>query len=93
MGADDQTGCLCTCHLSESYLDVSGSHIMLYHHRGSTSLNSPMLTSRVHGFMRLSPYPYTSISSIQLETRLLRLGNMFPVIKSPMSALTSPGQA
>ncbi|GFT66501.1 uncharacterized protein TNCV_2966921 [Trichonephila clavipes] len=24
MGAGDQTGCLRTCHLSESYLDVSG---------------------------------------------------------------------
>ena len=52
-----------------------------------TSLNSPLLTCRVHGFMRLFPYLYTSICSIQLETRLIRSGNMFPVINSPMSVL------
>ncbi|GFW26772.1 uncharacterized protein TNCV_2851621 [Trichonephila clavipes] len=40
--------------------------------------------------MRLSPYPYTLISSIQLETRLFRLGSRFPVINSPMSVLTGP---
>ncbi|GFU52316.1 uncharacterized protein TNCV_3958421 [Trichonephila clavipes] len=92
MGVGDQTGCLSTCHLSESYLDVSR---VPYHanctrpipHRASTSLNSPLLTCKVHRFMRLSPYPYTSISSIQLQTRLVRPGNVFPVINSPKSVL------
>ncbi|GFV05528.1 uncharacterized protein TNCV_227391 [Trichonephila clavipes] len=60
-------------------------------HRASTSLNSPLLTCRVHGFMRLSPYP--SVSSIQLETRLVRPSKVFPVINSPMSVLTGPGEA
>ncbi|GFU10310.1 uncharacterized protein TNCV_150741 [Trichonephila clavipes] len=58
------------------------------HHRASTSLNNPLLTCRVHELMRLSPYPYTFISSIQLETRLVRPGNMFPVINSLMWVLT-----
>ncbi|GFV54652.1 uncharacterized protein TNCV_3843721 [Trichonephila clavipes] len=58
----------------------------------STILNSPLLTCRVHGFMRMSPYPYTYISSIQLETRLVRPGNVFPIINSPMSVLTGPGE-
>ncbi|GFX69065.1 uncharacterized protein TNCV_4945651 [Trichonephila clavipes] len=81
MGADDQTEGLHICHLSESYLDESGvSHItptvhVPYHHRASTSLNSPLLTCKVHGFMRLSPYPYTSISSIQLETSRQRVSS------------------
>ncbi|GFW93917.1 hypothetical protein TNCV_4221951 [Trichonephila clavipes] len=58
----------------------------------STSFNSPLLTCRVHGFKRLSPYPYTSISSIQSETRLARPGNVFLVVYSPMSVLTGPGE-
>ncbi|GFT31953.1 uncharacterized protein TNCV_3468191 [Trichonephila clavipes] len=33
------------------------------------------------------------ITSIQLETRLVRPGNVFPVINSPMSVLTAPGEA
>ncbi|GFT59231.1 uncharacterized protein TNCV_3891781 [Trichonephila clavipes] len=97
MGAGDRTGCLRACHLSESYLDVQGSHIMptahaLYHHRASTSLNSPLLTSKDHGFMRFSPYPYTSISSFQLQTRLIRPGNLFPVMNVPISVLTDTGK-
>ncbi|GFT55025.1 uncharacterized protein TNCV_2325341 [Trichonephila clavipes] len=95
MGAGDQTGCLRTCHLSESYLDISGSHIMPtahtpYHHRASTNLNSSLMTCRIHGCMRLFPYP---ISSLQLETRLVRPGNVFPLITSPMSVLTGPSEA
>ncbi|GFS77389.1 uncharacterized protein TNCV_4566221 [Trichonephila clavipes] len=91
MDVVDQTGRLYTCHMSEWYLYVSqGCHITPtayapYYHRASTSLNSLLLTYRVHGFMRLSPYPYASIGSIQLETRLVRSGNEFPVINSSMS--------
>ncbi|GFU05079.1 uncharacterized protein TNCV_574341 [Trichonephila clavipes] len=93
MGEGDQTRCLHICHLSKSYIDVS---VVPYHavcyHRASTSLNSLLLTCRVQGFMRLSPYPYTFISSIQLETRLVRPGNVFPVINNPMSVLTGPDE-
>ncbi|GFU40113.1 uncharacterized protein TNCV_3767781 [Trichonephila clavipes] len=64
-----------------------------YHHRASNRLKSPLLTRRVNGFMRLYPYLYTSISSIQLETRLVIPGIMFLVIKIPMSVLTGPGEA
>ncbi|GFW49384.1 uncharacterized protein TNCV_3058911 [Trichonephila clavipes] len=97
MVVGDQTRFLRTCHQSESYLDASGGHIMPtaytpYHHRASTSMNSPLLISRVHGFMRLSPYPYTSINSIELERRLVRPGNVFLVINSPMSVLTVPDE-
>ncbi|GFX29981.1 uncharacterized protein TNCV_2616931 [Trichonephila clavipes] len=53
----------------------------------------PAIVSCCHGFMRLSPYPYTSISSIQLVARLIRPGNVFPVINSPMSVLTGPNEA
>ncbi|GFV27626.1 uncharacterized protein TNCV_4181711 [Trichonephila clavipes] len=63
-----------------------------YHHSTTSSFNSPLLACRFHGFMRLSPYPYTSISSIQLETRLVRLGNVFPFINSSMSVLTGTGK-
>ncbi|GFW76404.1 uncharacterized protein TNCV_1581831 [Trichonephila clavipes] len=87
MCAGDQTGCLRTSHLSQSYLDAP------YQHRASTSLNSSLLKCRVYGFMRLSSYPYMFVSSIQLETRLVRLGNVFPVIKNKMSVLTGPGEA
>ncbi|GFX71917.1 uncharacterized protein TNCV_1443401 [Trichonephila clavipes] len=94
MGAGDQKGWLRNCHLSESYLDVSGvPYYAPYHHRASTSLNSPWLTCRVHGFTRLSLHPYISISSIQLETRLVGPGNMFPVVNRPMSMLTGTGEA
>ncbi|GFY27390.1 hypothetical protein TNCV_2070101 [Trichonephila clavipes] len=40
----------------------------------------------------LYPYPYTSVSSIQLQRRLVRPGNLFPVISSPMSVLTGLGE-
>ncbi|GFV34072.1 hypothetical protein TNCV_654661 [Trichonephila clavipes] len=58
MGAGDKTGCLRTSHLSESYLNDQDSHIMPtahapYHHRASINLNSPLLTCRIHGFMRM----------------------------------------
>ncbi|GBM55982.1 hypothetical protein AVEN_45131-1 [Araneus ventricosus] len=43
-----------------------------YHHRGSTRLNSPLLTNRVYGLIVLPPYSYTCIRPIQLETRLVR---------------------
>ncbi|GBL90717.1 hypothetical protein AVEN_203262-1 [Araneus ventricosus] len=59
-----------------------------YHHRGSTRLNSPLLTNRVYGLMMSSPYSYTRIRPIQLETRLVRPGNVFPVINSPMVRLS-----
>ncbi|GFY24788.1 uncharacterized protein TNCV_2689791 [Trichonephila clavipes] len=68
-------------------------HTTPYHRRASTSLNIPLLTCRAHGFMRMSLYPYTSINSNQLETKLVRPGNVFPVINSPMSVLTAPGEA
>lgn len=65
-----------------------------YHQRDSTSmnLNRTLLPCRVHGFMRLLPYPYTSIHLIQLGMRLLRPGNVFSVINSPMEMLTGPGK-
>lgn len=80
----------------QSHLDVPGvayhstAHV-LHHSRASTRMNRPLLTCRVHGFMRLSLYPYTSIRSIQFDTRLVRPGNMFSVINSSMWVLTSPG--
>ncbi|GFW01422.1 uncharacterized protein TNCV_5030721 [Trichonephila clavipes] len=94
MGEGDQTGC---CHLSESYVDVSGvpyhsNCTAPFHHRAFTGLNSSLLTCRVHGFLRLSPYPYASISSMLLETRLVRQGNVFLVISSLMSVLTGLGE-
>ncbi|GFW21923.1 cytochrome P450 4V2 [Trichonephila clavipes] len=48
---------------------------------------------KVHGFMRSSPHSYTSINFIQLEKRLVRPDNLFPVTNSPMSVLTGPGEA
>ncbi|GBN57862.1 hypothetical protein AVEN_30151-1 [Araneus ventricosus] len=39
-----------------------------------------------------SPYSYTCIRPIQLETRLVRPGNVFPVINSPMVVLSGPGE-
>ncbi|GBM52060.1 hypothetical protein AVEN_23293-1 [Araneus ventricosus] len=97
MSVGDRTGCLSTCHLSESSLDISGVHItptahVLYHHRGSTRLNSPLLTNRVYGLMMLSPYSYMCIRPLQLETRLARPGNVLPVINSPMVVLSGPGE-
>ncbi|GFX95243.1 uncharacterized protein TNCV_848341 [Trichonephila clavipes] len=41
----------------------------------------------------MSPYQYMSVSSIQLETRLVRPGNVFPVINRPMSVLTVLGES
>ncbi|GBO00590.1 hypothetical protein AVEN_233558-1 [Araneus ventricosus] len=35
----------------------------------------------------MSPYQYMSIHQTQLETRLVRPGNLFPVINSSMAAL------
>ncbi|GFT60510.1 hypothetical protein TNCV_1966141 [Trichonephila clavipes] len=48
---------------------------------------------QAHEFIKLSPYPYTPISSIQLESRLVRPGNVFQVINSPMSVLTGSEEA
>ncbi|GBN34158.1 hypothetical protein AVEN_34875-1 [Araneus ventricosus] len=98
MNVGDCTGYLSACHLSESSLDVSGSHItptapVPYHHRGFTRLNSPLLTNRVYGLMMLSPYSYSCIRLIQLETRLVRPGNVFTVINSPMVVFSGPGEA
>ncbi|GBL79512.1 hypothetical protein AVEN_109538-1 [Araneus ventricosus] len=97
MSVGDRAGCLSTCHLSESSLDVSGSHITPtthapYHHRGSTRLISPLLTNRVYGLMMLSPYSYTCILPIQSETRLVRPGNVFPVISSSLVVLSGAGE-
>ncbi|GFY11331.1 uncharacterized protein TNCV_4473141 [Trichonephila clavipes] len=72
---------------------IRGPYHANYHHRACISLNSPLLTCRVHRFMRFSPYPYTSISLIQLETRLVRPGNAFLVINNPVSVLMRPGEA
>ncbi|GBL69490.1 hypothetical protein AVEN_121806-1 [Araneus ventricosus] len=63
-----------------------------YHHRCFTRLNSPLLTNRVYGLMMSSPYSYTYIPPIQLETRLVRPGNVFPVINSPKVVLSDPGE-
>ncbi|GBM70305.1 hypothetical protein AVEN_262523-1 [Araneus ventricosus] len=84
-------------YLSESSLDVSG---IPYHanctrptpSQRSTRLSSPLLTNRVYVLMTSSPYPYTCIRPIQLETRLVRPGNVFPVINSPMVVLSGPGE-
>ncbi|GBN63842.1 hypothetical protein AVEN_88585-1 [Araneus ventricosus] len=97
MSVGDRAGCLSTCHQSESSLDVSGipyhsNCTVPYHHKGSTRLHSPLLTNRVYGLMMLSPYSYTCIRPIQLETRLVRPGNVFPVINSPMVVLSDPGE-
>ncbi|GFU18380.1 uncharacterized protein TNCV_1980651 [Trichonephila clavipes] len=95
------------CRGSDAYVPVTcqsriykykGSHTTptahaSYHRRASTSLSSPLLTCRVHRFMRLSPYRYTSISSIQLETNRVRPGNVLLVINSPMSVLMGPSEA
>ncbi|GBO03081.1 hypothetical protein AVEN_185126-1 [Araneus ventricosus] len=51
-------------------------------HKSSTRLNSPFLTNRVYGLMMPSPYSYTCIRPIQLETRLVRPDNVFLVINS-----------
>ncbi|GFR10379.1 hypothetical protein TNCT_79261 [Trichonephila clavata] len=69
------------------------SHIITTAHVPQSIYQLELLTRRVHGFMRLSSHPCTSISSIQLETRLVRPGNVFPVIHSPISVLTSPDEA
>ncbi|GBO19737.1 hypothetical protein AVEN_188945-1 [Araneus ventricosus] len=81
MGAGDQTGCAYLPVTCQSYLDVSG---VPYHanctrpipSQSLDQLEQSLLTCRVHGFMRLYPYPNTSISSIQLEPRLGRPGNV-----------------
>ncbi|GBN04880.1 hypothetical protein AVEN_124491-1 [Araneus ventricosus] len=39
-----------------------------------------------------SPYSYTCIRPIQLATRLVKPGNVFPVINSPMVELSGPGE-
>ncbi|GFV70199.1 uncharacterized protein TNCV_2553431 [Trichonephila clavipes] len=75
MGAGYQTGCVRTCHLSESYLPVLGVPyhaicIPTYHHRVPTSLNSPLLTCRFHGFMAVSiPVHVHQLDSIGNENR------------------------
>ncbi|GFV81868.1 uncharacterized protein TNCV_1057551 [Trichonephila clavipes] len=72
--------------ISKAY---QGSHIMPttqapYPHNGSIRLSNPLL-SRIQEFTRLTLY--TSIRPIQLESRLVRQGNMFPVINNPMAVL------
>ncbi|GBM35293.1 hypothetical protein AVEN_38158-1 [Araneus ventricosus] len=57
-----------------------------------TRLNSPLLINRVNGLMMSSPYSYTCIHPIQLETRLVRPGNVFPVINNRMVVLSGPGE-
>ncbi|GBM04932.1 hypothetical protein AVEN_126085-1 [Araneus ventricosus] len=95
MGVGDRIGCLHTCPCQSRLLTYQRSHIKPtanapYHHRGSTRLNSSLLTCWVHGFMRLPPYQYMSIHPIQLETRP---GNLLPVINSSMAALAGPDEA
>ncbi|GBN34372.1 hypothetical protein AVEN_101010-1 [Araneus ventricosus] len=46
-----------------------------------------------YGLLMLSPYSYTCIRPIQLETSLVRPGNVFPIISSPMIVLSGPGEA
>ena len=59
------------------------SHVP-YHHTASIILNSPLLTCRFHRFMRYSiPVHVLSLNS----NELIRSGNVFPVINSPMSVL------
>ncbi|GBN64353.1 hypothetical protein AVEN_99543-1 [Araneus ventricosus] len=43
-----------------------------YHHRGSTRLNSSLLTNRVYGLMMSSPYSYTCIRTLQSENHQTR---------------------
>ncbi|GBO41481.1 hypothetical protein AVEN_254787-1 [Araneus ventricosus] len=97
MSVGDRTGCLSTCHLSESSLDISGApyHANCTHPIPSQRLHqidSPLLRNRVYGLMMSSPYSYTCIRPLQLETRLVRPGNVFPVINSPMVVLSGPGE-
>ncbi|GBN12446.1 hypothetical protein AVEN_146681-1 [Araneus ventricosus] len=98
MGVGDRAGCLHTCPCQSRLKTYQRSHIKPtenapYHHRGSPRLNSSLLTCWVHGFMRLSTYQYMSIHPIQLETRLVRPRNLFPVISSSTTALEGPGEA
>ena len=67
------------------------SHQLHTPHSVTDCLKIPLLTCRVHGLIRLFPYPYTSIRSIELKTTLVRLVNMFP-INSSMSELTGLGE-
>ncbi|GBN11286.1 hypothetical protein AVEN_202276-1 [Araneus ventricosus] len=95
MSVGDRTGCLNTCHLSESSLDVSG---VPYH----ANCTRPIPSQRFHQIEQspddkqglwindLSPYSYTCIRPIQLETRLVGRGNVFPVVNSPMVVLSDP---
>lgn len=52
--------CQCCSNAIKRYQITSTVHA-LYLHRGSKSLDSPLLTCRVNGFMKLFPYPYTFI--------------------------------
>ncbi|GFV22936.1 uncharacterized protein TNCV_2623891 [Trichonephila clavipes] len=77
---------------SVAILDVWGVILHCSNSQSPSECTMDMNGGRVHGFMRLSPCPYTSISSIQLETRLVISGNVFPVIDSPISVLMGPGE-
>ncbi|GBM26495.1 hypothetical protein AVEN_206178-1 [Araneus ventricosus] len=84
-------------YLSESSLDVSE---VTYHANCTCSIPSQRLhqiekspvTNRVYRLMMLSPYSYTCIRPIQLETRLVRPSNVFPVVNSPLLVFSDPGE-
>ncbi|GFX48797.1 hypothetical protein TNCV_3479811 [Trichonephila clavipes] len=69
------------------------NQLRMLHTLTESPLACPLLICKVPGFMRLSPYPYSSNRSIHLETRLVRPGNVFPIINSPMSVWMGPGEA
>ncbi|GFS53663.1 uncharacterized protein TNCV_730801 [Trichonephila clavipes] len=60
MGAGDQTGCLYTCHLSESYLDVSG---VPYH----TNCTRPIPSQSLHQLEQSPVDVYTSHVSMDSQ--------------------------
>ncbi|GBM49898.1 hypothetical protein AVEN_92163-1 [Araneus ventricosus] len=77
-------------HVETYQVHITPTAHVPYHHKGSTRLNSPLLTNRVYALMMLSPYSY--IRPIQLDTSFVRPGDVFPVINSPMVVLSGPGE-